>query len=191
LSWTITGSSDDILVAVTRYGNPIIHGTGFHIPYIIDGWVDSGYPAIAEALRRLQNVKADWRILPADAVRSEIIDNAALLKAIKARSEKSIAQISCIDREGDSEPAISFSIAFQPSVFDQVHELFCKLMFGPRECEYTISVGFMTFRSQNVSADISAIPTLAEFKSGQPYFSDDVSVSIRHAHKKDATWRST
>jgi len=183
MTWMITGHSGGILVAITRAGNPIIRGTGSHIPYIIEGWVDSEYPAIAEALRRLQMVKADWRILSTDAVQSEIIDNAALLKTIKARSGKSIAEISCIDRMGDSEPALSFNIALQPSAFHQVHELFSKLIFGPDECEYSISVGFATFRSPSASADM---PTLDEFKSGHPYFSDEISVSFRHAHKKDA-----
>lgn len=183
MTWTITGNSSDVLIGVLAHGNAIIRGEGSHIPYIIEGWVDSKYPAIAEALRRLQMVKADWRILSTDAVQNEIIDNAALLKTIEARSGKSIAEISCIDRMGDSEPVLSFNIALQPQTFQQVYELFSKLIVGFCEIEYTISVGFMTFRSPSASVDI---PTLDEFQSGRPYFSDEVSVSVRHAHKKDA-----
>ena len=110
-----------------------------------------------------------------DAVQNEIIDNAALLNSIKTRSGKSIAEISCIDRMGDSDPALSFNIALQPEVFHQVHELFSKLILSPNEIEYTISVGFSTFRFPGAKADM---PTLDEFLSGRPYFSRDVSVSI-------------
>jgi len=138
---------------------------------------------IEQALRRLETVQTDWRILSTDAVRNEIINNAALLKSIEARSGKSIAEISCIDRMGDSEPALSFNVALQPKAFHQVYELFSKLILSPNEIEYTISVGFSTFRVPGANADM---PTLDEFLSGRPYFSDEVSVSIRRTRDDDA-----
>jgi len=187
MTWTITGRSRGILVGVTRYGNPIIRATGSHAPYLPSDPAGpaqrSDYTRIEQALRRLQTVQTDWRILSTDAVQNEIIDNAALLKSIKARSGKSIAEISCIDRMGDSEPALSFNIALQPEAFHQVHELFSKLILSPNEIEYTISVGFSTFRFPGANADM---PTLDEFLSGRPYFSDEVSVSIRRTRDNDA-----
>lgn len=183
MAWTITGNSSDVLVGVSANGNAIIRGDCPHIPYIIDDWVNSEYPAIVKALRRLQTVNADWRILSTDAVQSEIIDNAALLKTIDAKSGKSIAQISCIDRMSDSEPVLSFTIAIQPQSFQQVYELFSNLIVGFCEIEYTISVGFLTFRSPTANADI---PTLDEFRSGRPYFSDEISVSVRRVQQKGA-----
>jgi hypothetical protein len=80
-------------------------------------------------------------------------------------------------------PAISFDLALEPSTLRQVYELFTKLMVGPCELQYTLSVGFLTFRSPSASVDM---PTLDEFKTGRPYFSDEISVSVRHPHKKDA-----
>jgi hypothetical protein len=124
MTWTITGRSSGVLVGVTKYGNLIIRATGSHAPYFPSDpagpAMRSDYTRIEQALRRLQTVQTDWRILSTDAVQNEIIDNAALLKSIKARSGKSIAEISCIDRMGDSEPVLSFNIALQPETFHQV-----------------------------------------------------------------------
>ncbi|PKO85142.1 MAG: hypothetical protein CVU18_21650, partial [Betaproteobacteria bacterium HGW-Betaproteobacteria-12] len=114
------------------------------------------------------------------AVRDEIIDSAALIRVIESNAGKSIAGISCIDSIGDNEPALSFTIALQPQTFQHVYGLFSKLILGLCEAQYTISVGFMMFRSPSASGDL---PTLDEFKSGQPYFSDEVSVSARRAQK--------
>ena len=177
MTWTIAGNSRDVLICVSAHGNGVIRGEGSHTPYISEDWVGSDYPAIAEALRRLMMVKAHWRILCTDAVREEIIDSAALLRAIEANAGKSVAAITCIDRMDSHEPALSFTIAFQPQTFDRVYDLFSKLV-GSASLKYAISVDFLTFRSPGASADI---PTLHEFKSGHPYFSDEVSVSIRHA----------
>lgn len=177
MTWTIAGDSSDVLVCVSAHGNRVIRGEGSHTPYITDEWVSSDYPAIAEALRRLMMVKADWRILCADAVREEIIDSAALFKVIEANAGKSVAAITCFDRKDSSEPALSFTIALNPQTFHRVYDLFSKLI-GSTNLKYAISVDFLTFRSPGASADI---PTLHEFTSGHPYFSDTVSVSIRHA----------
>ncbi len=108
--------------------------------------------------------------------------HADLHKRIESHPTASVVEISCLDHEGKREPVLSFDIALEPSAFHQVHELFCKLIFGPDECEYTISVGFSTFRFPGANADM---PTLDEFLSGRPYFSDEVSVSIRRERDSD------
>lgn len=182
MTWVITGTSSDILVGVSAHGNPIIRGEGSHTPYIIEDWVSVDYPAMAEALRRLMKVKAEWRILSTDQVRNEIIDSAALLTALEANPAKSIAAITCIDRGGEDEPALSFNIVLQPKTFQHVQELFSKLVLGCCEIQYAISVGFIIFRSPGASANM---PTLEEFRSGRPYLSDEVSVSARRARRKD------
>ena len=180
MTWAITGNSSDAFIYVSKNGNIVIRGKAPHLPYIIEeGWVSADYPETAEALHRLQRVKADWRILSSDAIQIEVIDNVALLKAIEGRAGKSIAQISCIDRMGDSEPAISFTVVLQPKTFQQVYDLFSKLLVGFREIQYVISVEFLMFATQGVSSEI---PTLNEFKSGRPYFSD-VSVLVRQTHE--------
>ena len=188
MTWMITGRSGDILVAVTRYGNPIIRGICSHSPYIPSDpagpAMRSDYTRIGQALRRLQTVQTDWRIISAPTAKYELHDSHPdLLKRAESHPGASIVEISCFDDEIEREPALSFYIVLQPSVFDQVHELFSKSIFSPSECEYTISVGFTTFRFPGVESDT---PTLDEFLSGRPYFSDEVSVSIRRIRDGDA-----
>ncbi len=188
MTWTITGPSGGILVAVTRYGNPIIRGTGSHVPYIPSDpagpALRSDYTRIEQALRRLQTVQTDWRIISTPTAKNELhLAHDDLIKRTESHPAASIVEISCLDHESGREPALSFDIALQPSAFHQVHELFSKLIFGPSECEYTISVGFSTFRFPGANADM---PTLDEFLSGRPYFSDEVSVFIRRERDNDA-----
>lgn len=184
MTWAITGNSSDVLIGVTKHGNAIIRGKGSHTPYIIEDRVDSEYTAIAQAMRLLQAVRADWRIMSSDVVKHEIGDtHANLLRRIETRPKASIADISCTDRKSKNEPALSFNIALQPQAFQQVRELFSQLVVGPSGIRYTISVGFSTFRFPGANEDM---PTLDEFLSGRPYFSDEVSVSIGRAHDNDA-----
>jgi hypothetical protein len=182
MTWTIAGTSSDVLIGVSAQGNATIRGEGSHTPYITEDWVSADYPAMAEALRRLMTVKADWRILSTDAVQKEIIDGAALLTAIESNSGKSVAAITCIDRENDGKPALSFNIALQPKTFEQVQDLFSKLVLGCSDIQYAISVDFFMFGSPGASTDI---PTLEEFRSGRPYLSDEVSISARRPRQKD------
>lgn len=184
MAWAITGNSSDVLVGVTKHGNALIRGKGAHTPDIIEGSVDSESTAIAQALRLLQTVQADWRIMSSDVVKHEIGDtHANLLKRIETRPKASVAEISCIHRRSSNEPALSFNIALQPQAFQQVRELFSQLVLGPSGIRYTVSVGFSTFRSPGANADR---PTLDEFLSGRPYFSDEISVSIGRARDNDA-----
>jgi len=184
MAWAITGSSSDVLIGVTKHGNALIRGKGSHTPYIIEDSVDSESTAIAQAMRLLRVVQADWRIMSSDVVKHEIGDtHAKLLRRIEIRQKASIAEISCADRNSNNEPALSFNIALQPQAFQQARELFSQLVVGPSGIRYTISVGFSTFRSPGANVDR---PTLDEFLAGHPYFSDEVSVSIGRARDNDA-----
>ncbi|MEK7992509.1 MAG: hypothetical protein AAB403_01770 [Planctomycetota bacterium] len=179
MAWAITGNSNDVLIGVTKHGNALVRGKASHTPCTTENSVDSESTAITQALRLLQTVQADWRIMSTDAVRHEIGDiRANLLRMIETRLNASIAAISCIGRNSNNEPALSFIIALQPQAFQQVRQLFAQLVAGPSGIRYTISVGFSTFRFPGESADT---PTLDEFLSGRPYFSDEVSVSIGRA----------
>jgi len=175
MTWTITGNANDVLIGVTKHGNALIRGKSSHTPYIIDDSFDSESTAIAQALRLLQTVQADWRIMSSDAMKREIGNTRTnLLRRIETRLETSIAEIYCIKRE-NNEPALSFNIALQPQAFQQIRELFSQLLVGPSGIRYTISVGFLTFRFPGENKDM---PTVNEFLSGHPYFSDEVAVSI-------------
>lgn len=177
-----------MLVGVTKYGNLVIRATGSHAPYFPSDpagpAMRSDYTRIEQALRRLQTVQTDWRIISTPTAENELgLAHADLLKKIESKPGVSIVEISCLDRESEKDPALSFNIALQPTAFHQVHELFYKLILSPNEIEYTISVGFSTFRFPGANADM---PTLDEFLSGRPYFSDEVSVSIGRTRDNDA-----
>lgn len=122
--------------------------------------------------------------MSSDAVKHEIGDaHANLLRRIEKRQKASIAEISCINRDSNNEPALSFNIAFEPQAFQQVRELFSQLVLGPSGIRYTISVGFSTFRLPGTNVDR---PSLDEFLTGRPYFSDEVSISIGRARDYEA-----
>jgi len=188
MTWTITGDASSLLLCVTKHGNPVIRGEGRHAPYFPDDpagpALRSDYTTIQSALRRLQTVCTDWRILPSAAAREEFGPlHSTLLARMDVQPDASVAEISCLDREKDKEPALSFVVALQPIAFQRVHDLFTQLITAPRELEYTISIGFLTFRYPGATTET---PTLQEFLSGTPYFSDEVSVSIRRLNSRDA-----
>jgi hypothetical protein len=183
MAWVITGNSSDVVVGVTKHGHVFIRGKGSHTPHIVEGAVDSGSAAIAQAMRLLRSVQADWRIMSSDVVKHEIGDvHTNLLRRIERRPKASFAEISCVNRKSNNEPALSFNMALQPQAFQQVRELFFQLVMAPSGIRYSISVGFSTFRVPGANADM---PTLDEFLSGRPYFSDDVSVSIGRTRDND------
>ncbi|MEO8009935.1 MAG: hypothetical protein ABI728_15635, partial [Betaproteobacteria bacterium] len=151
MTWTITGNSDGLVLGVTKHGNPVVRGIGSHVPYFREDpagpALRSDYTAIQSALRRLQTVKTDWRIVSSAVAREEFGSlHPDLVARIDSQPNASIVEIACIDREKDEEPALSFQVILQPLAFQQAHKLFAELITGPRGIEYTISVGFLTFR---------------------------------------------
>lgn len=183
MAWAITGNSSDVLIGVTKHGNALVRGKGSHTPYIIEDSVNPESTAIAQAMRLLQTIQADWRIMSSDVVKHEIGEtHANLLRRIETRPKASIAEISCVERDSNNEPVLSFNIALQPQAFEQLRELFSQLVVGPSGIRYTISVGFSTFRVPGTKAEM---PTLDEFLTGRPYFSDEIAVSIGRARDND------
>jgi hypothetical protein len=183
MTWTINGNLSEVRIIISKNGNIVIRGEGENTPYIYDDYVNSDYPATAEVLLRLQKAHADWRILSTDAVENEIIDNEAILNSIKAKPNKSIVEIKCFDDKTDEDPALSFNVALAPLVLEKVYDLFTKLIAGQKETQYSITSNFLVFRSPSAEVDI---PTLEEFRTGRPYFCDEVSVSVRLENNKSA-----
>ena len=177
MTWTIRGGREHLLMAVTKSGYPVIRGVGVHEPPIRDdpaGWaLGSDYEAIQDELRRLQTVQTDWRILPSDAKEDLSAWHKDLLTKLEAEPGHSIAEISCRDDEPKNTPTLSFLILLKPAAFQHVHRLFTQLLFHDGGMEYSIFVGFTTFRLPGAH---TATPTLQEFMARKPYFSDAVSV---------------
>ena len=135
-----------------------------------------------DSFERMKAAPAEWRLLPAPSGQ-KVLGHPHTELSKRASAGGCIAEVSWFDEEATSPMCSSFDIVLPEVTFQRAYSLLSEAFFGSRRCTYQLSIGFLTFRRPTAIVDL---PTLTEFLSGRPYFSDDVSIAIQSAESDDA-----
>jgi len=175
-AWSIIGNNDALALAISESGHSTIHGTASSHELIYTPSPTTHGEAVIKFCEELSGLEFLWGIYPANAA-EELNDGTehGLYERSKNSPESSHGWFKYFT-EPDS---IVAQIILPPATFKNVWPLFHDVLLEPN-LVYCISLDFFGFKEEGAVSDI---PTIKEFVNDKPYFTDEVSFSLRNKEK--------